>query len=116
MSQDVKLTERLRDAAADAAAEEYGVAGLLAEAVAALEAAREDRWRLAGDPPEGAMGCWTEDVITVSNHGTVCTIAYFHDPMDGVWQRPGRYVSGEEVVMWRPLPAIDQARGKGGGE
>lgn len=111
------LIERARAAAQHS--REYGPgtnAPLLDELAAALEAAREDGWRVADEPPDGAMGCWTEDVITVSNNGTVCTIAYFHDPVDGVWQRPGRYVSGEEVVMWRPLPAIDQARGKGGAE
>lgn len=36
------LIERLRDAAADAAADGYGVSGLLAEAAADLEAAREE--------------------------------------------------------------------------
>ena len=37
------LIERLRDAAADAAAEEYGVSGLLREAADAIEAARAER-------------------------------------------------------------------------
>lgn len=39
------LIERLRDAAANAAAKEYGVSGLLIEAAAAFEAAREDAER-----------------------------------------------------------------------
>ena len=37
------LIERLRDAAADAAAEEYGVSGLLAEADAEIERLRAER-------------------------------------------------------------------------
>lgn len=47
------LIERLRGAAADAAAEEYGVSGLLAEA-AALEAAREDGWQPIETAPKEA--------------------------------------------------------------
>lgn len=43
------LIERLRGAAADAAAEEYGVSGLLAEAAEALEAARADAERIKRD-------------------------------------------------------------------
>jgi len=99
-----ELIERLRDASADAAAEGYGVSGLLAEAAAALEAAREDAWK----PIETAPRAELEDLIA-SDGQTVFAVQWF----DGQWVN-----SFSDIVHpthWRPIPAppaIDQARGK----
>jgi hypothetical protein len=85
------LIERLLDAAADAAAEGYGVSGLLTEAAAALEAAREDadRWRHA------------RRILTVED------IESAQDMFDAFG------LEGDEHENRKADAAIDQARGKG---
>ena len=77
------LIERLREVADEAGAHGYGVSGLLREAAAALEAAREDAERLDSG---------TIRIIERDEFGMQHTTAY----------------SGVDLRA-----AIDQARGKG---
>lgn len=84
------LIERLRDASADAAAEEYGVSGLLTEAAAALEAAREDAAEAKQNGYELGLLAGAQEAERLRG-----VIARYERKLDA---------------------AIDQARGKGGGE
>ena len=107
------LIERLRDAAADAAAEEYGVSGLLREAAAALEAAREDGWQpIETAPKDGTrVLLWIEwsDVPVVGefSHGRWQADTEHYSVSCGAGCYGGSVSSDRYMkpTHWRPLPA-----------
>src|SRR5690606_38534952 len=95
------LIERLREVADEAGAHGYGVSGLLREAAAALEAAREDarKWRYWANGPQGTF--LTDDLELA----TAILAAY---DKDDDWTVTD--------IVDPTGAAIDQARGKGGCE
>lgn len=55
-------------------------------------------WQPASSPPETEPGCWSRDVVVVTNYGSVYHLAYFGSKKDGVWQRlASMEASGEKV-------------------
>lgn len=61
-------------------------------------------WRKHDDPPETSLGCWSKDVIVLTNFDDVFKIAYYGDKESGVWQRPRRFNKGEKVEWWIDAP------------
>lgn len=63
-------------------------------------------WVAAGCPPKGLTGCWTDEVIVVTNFGNVYKIAYFNGDDSGVWQRPKAFIPDEQVECWQHMPNL----------
>ena len=63
-------------------------------------------WVPADSPPEGLTGCWTKEVVVVTNFGNVHKIAYFIGDDSGVWQRPKAFRADEHVECWQHMPNL----------
>ena len=61
-------------------------------------------WKKADKPPMGKKGCWTNEVVVVTNYGDVFSLSYFNGEDGGNWQRPARFNDGEEVEFWTEKP------------
>lgn len=64
-------------------------------------------WRKAKDPPKTKTGCWSKDVIVVTNYRDVFSLAYFGDKDEGCWQRPERFNKDEKVKWWIEKPEVN---------
>ena len=64
-------------------------------------------WYPADVAPKGEKGCWSKDVVAVTNLGHVFKLAYFNGETDGCWQRPGAFAKGEYVERWTDMPEGD---------
>ncbi len=67
-------------------------------------AERSSPWTSADVPPSGTDGCWTPEVVAVTNLGSVHKLAYYHGDHGGCWQRPLTFLDGEQVEHWLPMP------------
>ncbi|MGI1671965.1 MAG: hypothetical protein K6L74_16805 [Neptuniibacter sp.] len=61
-------------------------------------------WRKASEPPKGTHDKWTDEVVTVTNHGNVYLLTFMHGESGGYWQRPEAFEIGEEVEWWIDKP------------
>lgn len=65
-------------------------------------------WRNANDPPKTNEGCWSKDVIVITNYGNIYEIAFFGNKEEGCWQRPSfmAQLKDEGVLKWTEKPEI----------
>lgn len=61
-------------------------------------------WKPATEPPKGEMGKWTEEVVVITNYGSVFLLAYFHGEDGGCWQRRRGLSAGEHLAWWVETP------------
>ncbi|MCP4374048.1 MAG: hypothetical protein GY797_38975 [Deltaproteobacteria bacterium] len=61
-------------------------------------------WKDANDPPSTNEGCWSNEVVTVSNYGRVQSISYYGSKEDGCWQRPAIMLQSEQIEKWIEKP------------
>jgi len=63
-------------------------------------------WKLIDDPPDTDSGKWSRRVIVITNLGNLTTLSFFGNKIDGVWQRPGYFINGEEPALWTEIPKL----------
>ncbi len=63
-------------------------------------------WRKHDDPPETTPGCWSKEVVVITNYGDVFMIGFFGNKADGYWQHPARFNKGEKVEWWIEQPVL----------
>lgn len=64
------------------------------------------KWMPADYPPDAEHGCWSREVIVVTNLGNVLCLAYWHpqDDAKGHWQRPRGMLADEVPDLWTNKP------------
>lgn len=61
-------------------------------------------WNKADDPPEGQAGCWTKEVVVLTNLGNIFPLKYYKGTDGGLWQRLAVFKNGEKVDYWAYKP------------